>query len=215
MDDAEQADAYARADFADVNQSFIDRFVATFPAAAKGQVVDLGCGPADILVRLVQACPEVHGVGVDGAEAMLERGRTAIEAAGVSDRVRLIRGTLPGVDIGDASFDAVISNSLLHHLADPSVLWKEVLRLGRPGAPVMIMDLFRPATRGDAERIVEAYAKDEHAILKIDFYNSLLAAFTPGEVRQQLEDAGLSDLKVSEVSDRHLLIQGNLRKAEV
>lgn len=212
MDDEAQADAYARADFAEVNQSFVDQLVESFPEIAEGHVVDLGCGPADILIRLAHDCPKVTSVGVDGAEAMLALGRKAIDAKGLKARIRLVRGLLPGADVSPG-FDAVISNSILHHLADPSVLWRETKRLGRPGAAVYMADLSRPVSKADAERIVDAYAKDEHPILKVDFFNSLLAAFTPDEVSAQLAASGLGDLTVSMVSDRHLVVKGRLPDA--
>ena len=209
MDDEAQADAYARADFAEVNQSFVDHLVAEFPELENARVVDLGCGPADILVRLADRWPHVEAVGVDGAEAMLASGRQVIADRGLAPRIQLVRSMLPGADVVPG-FDAVVSNSLLHHLANPDVLWTEAVRLGKPGAAVVIVDLMRPESKAAAERIVETYAKDEQPVLKIDFYNSLLAAFTPGEVRQQLSNAGLSQLRVEEISDRHLRVQGRL-----
>ena len=210
MADPAQAQAYARADFAEVNQSFVDRFIDTFADAAEGYVVDLGCGPGDIVIRLATRAPSARFVGVDGAQAMLAYGREAVDEHGLHDRVDFVCSRVPGVDLAAGSFDAVISNSILHHLRDPDGLWQETLRLGRPGSAVFMMDLKRPASKSAAERIVESYAKNERPILKIDFYNSLLAAFTPGEVRQQLQDAGLTGLQVSEASDRHLLVQGRL-----
>ncbi len=50
-------------------------------------------------------------------------------------------------------------------------------------------------------------AAREDPILREDFYNSLCAAFTIEEVREQLVTAGL-DLMVARVSDRHMLISG-------
>jgi hypothetical protein len=70
------------------------------------------------------------------------------------------------------------------------------------------MDLIRPGTAGEARRLVETYSPDEPDILKRDFYNSLLAAFEIDEVKQQLKEAGLGGLKVSRVSDRHLIVYG-------
>jgi hypothetical protein len=52
------------------------------------------------------------------------------------------------------------------------------------------------------------YSPDEPEILRRDFYNSLLAAFEPKETRQQLAEAGLTELVVKEISDRHMLIFG-------
>src|SRR5438094_644174 len=59
MDDAAQALAYARADFADVNRGFVDRFRTMFPDLAGSRVVDLGCGPADIPIRLARTLPRL------------------------------------------------------------------------------------------------------------------------------------------------------------
>jgi hypothetical protein len=58
--------------------------------------------------------------------------------------------------------------------------------------------------------LVETYSADEPRLLRRDFYNSLLAAFTPVEVRSQLRRAGLRELKVEAVSDRHLLVFGQV-----
>ena len=54
MDEAEQARAYAQADFAEPNQRFVDCFEAEFPELQQGAVLDLGCGPGDIVLRLAR-----------------------------------------------------------------------------------------------------------------------------------------------------------------
>ncbi len=81
---------------------------------------------------------------------------------------------------------------------------------GAPGAAVLVMDLFRPESEADAWRIVEQYSASEPEVLKRDFFNSLCAAFTPDEVREQLAAAGLGALHVQTVSDRHLTVSGRL-----
>ena len=50
------------------------------------------------------------------------------------------------------------------------------------------------------------YSRDEPEVLRRDFYNSLLAAYRPEEVREQLDRAGLKRLRVEAVSDRHWLV---------
>ena len=211
MDGEEQARAYAAADFADVNQSFVDRFRATFPELSAGYVVDLGCGPADIPMRLSRALPRVEILAVDGARAMLQVGRDALLSAALGGRVRLIAGRVSGLPFADHRFDACISNSLLHHLRRPQALWTEIRRIGRQGAPLFVMDLSRPATSRAAREIVERAAGGESPILKQDFYNSLLAAFSVDEVRAQLDAAGLEDCTCAVVSERHWLVAGRLR----
>jgi ubiquinone/menaquinone biosynthesis C-methylase UbiE len=172
-------------------------------------VVDLGCGPGDVDVRLARAAPDVRITAVDGSAPMVALARHAVRAAGLDGRVTVMQGYVPGVALQGRRYDAILSKDLLHHLRDPSVLWREVSRLGRTGAAVGVMDLIRPATPGDARRIVDTAAAGEDPILREDFYYSLCAAFTIDELREQLATAGLT-FEIMKVSDRHMLIRGFL-----
>ena len=67
----------------------------------------------------------------------------------------------------------------------------------------------RPDSPQAARNIVETVAPNELPILKEDFYASLCAAFTPEEVKKQVNRSGLP-LQVTPVSDRHMVIQGVL-----
>lgn len=208
MNDPVQARAYAEADFSGPHQAFVTHFQRLFPDFFPPQAIDLGCGPADVALRFARAFPESIILGVDGASAMLALGRQAVAAEGLARRLRLQQSHLPDALLPAGNFDAVISNSLLHHLDDPAVLWQTVRHVARPGAAVLVMDLMRPANIQEAQGFTERYAADAPSILQHDFYHSLLAAYRPDEVRLQLEGAGLSQLRVEAVSDRHLLIWG-------
>lgn len=209
MDDEEQARAYSEADFAEPHERFVALFRAAFPTLVlDGTVLDLGCGPADVTARFARAFPAAKVHGVDGAEAMLARGRRRLAAEGLTDRVQLFRARIPDDAPPLSAYDAVVSNSLLHHLPEPSVLWSAAGRYARAGAPVFVMDLMRPETPADVERLVEEHAAGEPEVLRRDFKASLFAAFTVEEVRAQLRDARLGHLSVDAVSDRHLVVKG-------
>lgn len=211
MEDATQARAYSEADFEKPHEMCVDHFVASWPSSRgpiAGVAVDLGCGPADVTVRTARRCPGLVIDGVDGSDAMLDLGRARIEAAGLSNRVRLYRAFLPHEPLPRSGYDVVISNSILHQLHDPTVLWKTMWRGVARGAHVFLMDLRRPSSTVEAQRMVDTYADGEPEVLRHDFYASLCAAFTPEEVRQQLDDAGLGALDVNVISDRHLTITG-------
>jgi ubiquinone/menaquinone biosynthesis C-methylase UbiE len=208
MDDEQQSVAYAKADFSTSNQFFVDSVVRDFHGHMH-DVVDIGCGPGDVEVRLARAVPGVHITAVDGSAPMIALARVAVHSAGLDSRVTVVQGYIPGASLREHGYDAILSKDLLHHLPDPSVLWREVSRLGRTGGAVAVMDLIRPATPGDARRIVDAVAAGEDPILREDFYNSLCAAFTIDELREQLATAGLT-FDVMKVSERHVLIRGIL-----
>jgi ubiquinone/menaquinone biosynthesis C-methylase UbiE len=208
MDGEAEAAAYARADFSDSNQAYVADVVTSFPTQL-ARVVDLGCGPGDIAIRLNRAAPSTRITAVDGSRAMLAIARQALRTAGLEAKVSFLEGRVPGVALPAGSFDLVLSKDMLHHLPDPQVLWTEVRRLGRPGAAVCVVDLCRPATPAAAREIVERVSGAEHPLLKTDFYNSLCAAFTADEVRAQLSVAQLP-LAVSQLTERHLCVKGRL-----
>jgi len=159
-------------------------------------------------VRFARAYAGVVVDGIDGAEQMLALGRARIASQGLADRVQLAHGYVPGCALPRASYDAVISNSLLHHLHDPQALWSTVKRAAKRGAPVFVMDLMRPASEQAAHDLVDHYAAGEPKVLRDDFYASLLAAYTVDEVRTQLATSGLGALTVTTVTDRHFIVSG-------
>lgn len=212
MEGAEQALAYAEADFSESNSLFIRLLERLDPGALRtARALDLGCGPADIVCRFLRAYPQATCDALDGSPAMLEHARAALDRLpGVAARCRLLCECLPSPTLARGHYDLILSNSLLHQLHDPQVLWRTVREAAAPGAQVLVMDLMRPSSAGWVEALVATYAANEPELLRTDFRNSLRAAFEPQEVVEQLALAGLGDLEVAVVSDRHLAIYGRL-----
>ena len=210
MDLPHEASAYAIADFASVNAAFVDRLLdLAWNIDCPARCADLGTGPADIAIRVAQARPRWHIDAVDAAQAMIDLARAAVASSDVRN-VHLHLADAKATRLA-AGYDVIFSNSLLHHLPDPLPMWREVRRLARPGAVVFFRDLLRPATYDLAEEMVEQYAAGESNTLQQAFYRSLLSAFTPREIRQQLEEAGLGELEIRQSSDRHVDVSGVLR----
>jgi hypothetical protein len=70
------------------------------------------------------------------------------------------------------------------------------------------MDLLRPESSEAAQAIVDRYAANEPDILRRDFYNSLLAAFTEDEITSQLARMNLTRLLIDVIDDRHWVVGG-------
>ena len=205
----EQARAYAQADFEEPHSLFMKLFAERFPEeTAAGSVLDLGCGPADISLRFARAYPQAVIHGVDGSEAMLRFGEQAVHRGKLEERIQLLHCTLPTMDLPRKAYDVVISNSLLHHLRDPQVLWETIKQFALPEAPVLVMDLMRPSSQNQARDFTEIYTSSEPEILKQDFYNSLRAAYRSDEIQFQLQEAGLKHFSVEIGSDRHMIVWG-------
>jgi len=211
MDSEAQTRAYAEADFNESNSLFAEKFSEYFgDCAASGSMADLGCGPGDITIRMARKYPGWNVTGLDAGPNMLKLARERLESERLNGRVQFRQSYLPDESLPDASFDAVISNSLLHHLPQAQILWRSIVRLARIGAAVQVMDLMRPETEQEAQRLVDIYAADAPGVLRADFYHSLLAAYTPEEVSQQLLAAGLDRLKIEIPSDRHWIVRGRI-----
>jgi len=211
MDDAGQAQAYAQADFSEANGLFVDLLERLSPGPLSGYLLDLGCGPADIPWALARRHPTLHIDAVDGARSMLDLARRKIDAdAEVRQRIDLICEHLPCPTLPENAYQLIVSNSLLHHLAKPEVMWQTVAACAQSGAQVLVMDLARPASELAVDALVETYAINEPEVLRKDFRNSLFAAYSVAEVEAQLQTAGLHSLNVSMVSDRHLAVSGRI-----
>jgi trans-aconitate methyltransferase len=208
MVDPDQVSAYADADFATSDEAFAAACSAWFETCGLHQpatLLDLGCGPGNIAFRLAARLPDTHITGLDGSAPMLAaaQARTPPDA-----RLRWLHATLP-LEGPAGPWDAIVCNSLLHHLHDPAVLWNALRTLGRPGAPFAIGDLRRPDSPESALALTATYAAGAPDVLRRDFLASLHAAFEPDEVRAQLHAASL-DAEVLIVSDRHLRVLGRL-----
>jgi len=66
-----------------------DELVRFLADGLDGTVLDIGCGWAELLLRVVEAAPAAHGLGVDTDVSAIAHGRELAARRGVSDRVTL------------------------------------------------------------------------------------------------------------------------------
>jgi len=208
MDLPEEAAAYAHADFAEVNQAFVDRLVELGAQIRAARCVDLGTGPADIPIRLVRAQPGWRVTAVEASGPMLGFARHAVSQAGLDHAIELVQADAKDTGLDGRNFHVIFANSILHHVDNTLRFWQEVRRLAADGALVFFRDLARPRDLRSAGQVVDKYAANESELLRKEYERSLLAAYTPDEVRRQLAAAGLDRLKVEMVTDRHMDILG-------
>jgi demethylmenaquinone methyltransferase/2-methoxy-6-polyprenyl-1,4-benzoquinol methylase len=105
-------------------------------------VLDCGVGTAVLGAALAHALPAVRRIaGIDISSGMLARAAANLRAAGVAADLR--RADARQLPFPDASFDLVVSAHMLEHLDEPEAALREMLRVLRTGAPVVVV-----ATRG-------------------------------------------------------------------
>ena len=215
MDEAGQVLAYAHADFAASDAAMVERLGQLCGDDPGPSLLDLGCGPGNISLLLAARWPAAKVLGLDGAPRMLAVAQERLAGAPpeLAERLSFEQALLPLAAAGEleAHFSAVVCNSLLHHLHDPAALWQTVAQLGAPGAFVYVQDLRRPFSAEAVEALVASEMASAPEVLRRDYSASLHAAFSPEEVQQQLEQAGLAaQLQVAPLQERYLEVWGRL-----
>ena len=203
MDTTEEASEYDAMDHSVVNQRFVEDFLEAHGACGGGMILDVGTGTALIPIELARVDAGAKILAVDLAEAMLEMARRNVENSGWSDRIRLERVDAKGLKYPDASFESVISNSIIHHIPAPSPALAEMVRLVAPGGSLFVRDLARPESDAEVDQLVAMYAAEETLRAQALFSDSLHAALTLEEVRSIVSSLGLPPADVTMTSDRH------------
>jgi ubiquinone/menaquinone biosynthesis C-methylase UbiE len=194
MNDSKQATAYAGKDLDNAYWLFVQLLRKYFPDLVPNDaILDLGCGPAAIPLRLAKLFRHCQIHCVDGAAQMLIQGKQAVQREGLEEQVHFFLGNLPDkLPLPQDRYEMVISNSFLHHLTDPMILWNAIRDYSLPGGAILIVDLLRPTSEEEAQLLVNQYLPDAPQLLQQDMLLSLRAAYTLDEVKAQLEQANLT-----------------------
>lgn len=201
MDTAEEADGYNSMDHAEVNKLFVADLLEF--STEFNDVLDLGTGTALIPIELCEQHAECRVMAVDMAVSMLDLARYNIEVNQQTERIELAQVDAKKLSFDDDMFDAVISNSIVHHIPEPRACLEEAIRVTKPGGILFFRDLLRPETGDDVQRLVELYAGDEDDFQKKMFDDSLRAALSLEEIRELIASFEMDPDAVVATSDRH------------
>lgn len=204
MDTAREADEYDAMDHGEANARFVERLVEL---GARGRMLDVGCGPGHMALMICARVPDARVVGVDLARTMLAHARRHRAASEHGRRIALSVADAKHLGFADGAFDAVFSNTILHHIPDPLPFLRETRRVLRPGGVLLVRDLFRPATPERADELTALHAADATPYQRDLLRASLGAAFTQEELADLAARAGLGDAELVVDSDRHHSLQ--------
>lgn len=166
-------------------------------------VLDLGTGTAQIPIELCRRMKECRVMALDAAAHMLELARYNVEAAGLIERIQLVKADAKRLGFDDGTFDVVMSNSIVHHIPEPLATLREAVRVTKTGGLLFFRDLLRPDSKERLNELVETYAAGESAHARQMFSDSLHAALTLEEVRGLVASLGFAPATVQQTSDRH------------
>jgi ubiquinone/menaquinone biosynthesis C-methylase UbiE len=167
------------------------------------EILDLGTGTAQLAIELCRRAPGIRVVAIDAAESMLNVSRENVAAAQLIDRIELVLADAKRLPFEPGRFSVVISNSIVHHVAEPRALIEAAIRVTAPGGLLFHRDLARPSDEEELARIVARYAVDATSYQRTLFADSLRAALTIAEMQQLVAEFGFASETVAMTSDRH------------
>jgi SAM-dependent methyltransferase len=150
-------------------------------------VVDLGCGGGlDVFLAAQRVGPTGKAVGIDMTLDMVQRARAGAAKVGATN-VEFHLAEIDHLPLPDASVDCVISNCVINLAPDKAKVFREILRVLKPGGRVAISDiaLRQPLPPAVAEN-VQAYV------------GCIAGAIQISEYERMLREAGFDAVVVSE-----------------
>jgi ubiquinone/menaquinone biosynthesis C-methylase UbiE len=213
MDSPDEAREYDAMDHAAVNAAFVDDlFAAIERCDTLGplhisdrplEFLDCGTGTARIPIELANRSSRTFVTAVDLSAAMLALADVNIREAELASRIVLRTADGKRLPFDEDAFDAVISNTIVHHIPDPFPALAKMLRVLRPGGLLFVRDLFRPSSNDEVERLVALHAAGESERQQALLRDSLHASLTLDEIRVLIRKLGLAESNVKQTSDRH------------
>jgi ubiquinone/menaquinone biosynthesis C-methylase UbiE len=207
MDTAAEAVDYNSMDHSAVNRLFVDDLLAALPPDRRDveppRIFDAGTGTALIPLELMTRGIPFQITASDLAEQMLLVADKNIRNAGQTESIRLVRSDCKQLPDAAASYDAVMSNSIIHHIPEPLLTLKEMWRILKPGGLLFVRDLMRPIDQVSLDWIVTTYAGTANSHQQQMFRDSLHAALSLNEIGNLLAQIAIPSGCARATSDRH------------
>jgi demethylmenaquinone methyltransferase / 2-methoxy-6-polyprenyl-1,4-benzoquinol methylase len=117
--------------------------VSRVDVGADARVLDVATGTAAVAIELARRTG-CRVVGLDQSAEMLAEGRSRVDAAGLGDRIELVRGEAERLPFEDESFDGLTFTYLLRYVEDPRATLAELARVVRPGGTIAMLEFGLP-----------------------------------------------------------------------
>lgn len=102
------------------------RFAAARP---NDRILEVGVGGGHVLAKF----PDHKRTGIDLSPTMLGRARRRL-----GNDVELLQGSADQLPFEDNTFDVVLCTEVLEHVVDPNRVVRELMRVAKPGARVVV-----------------------------------------------------------------------------
>ena len=121
------------------------RMIASLELTGRERLLDVCTGTADVAIGAAhRKRSAARVVGVDFSGAMLAHGLAKVQGAGLSDRVRLIRGDAMTLPVRSDSVEAATIAFGIRNVQRPEIACQELFRVLRAGGHLAILEFGTP-----------------------------------------------------------------------
>jgi SAM-dependent methyltransferase len=141
-------------------------------------VLDLGSGGGiDVLLSAKRVAPDGKAYGLDMTDDMLALARQNQRKAGV-ENVEFLKGEIENIPLPDNSVDVIISNCVINLATDKARVFREALRVLKPGGRFAVSDVVvRGEVPAEIRRSMELWVGCiAGALEEIEYVKKLAAA---------------------------------------
>ncbi len=146
-------------------------------------VMDIGCGAGNYMVRLLQKVPGLNVTLVDLSQPMLTRAQQRVQAL-TTGTVTTKKGDFRTLDFGNKPVQAIVATAVLHHLrenADWEAAFARLYDLLQPGGSLWVFDLVQQQDSRLQELIYRERYGDYLTALKDEAYRDHVFAYIEQE----------------------------------
>jgi ubiquinone/menaquinone biosynthesis C-methylase UbiE len=124
-----------------------------------GTLLDIGTGPARLLLKLHQQSPGMRLVGIDSSAAMVTQAKQNVAQAGLSEFIEVKEGSASSIPFPYRSFDIVVSTVSMHHWKQPEACLNEIYRVLKDNSYALIYDIVSDTPKNTWNEIKQEFGR--------------------------------------------------------
>jgi ubiquinone/menaquinone biosynthesis C-methylase UbiE len=172
----------------------LDAIISHLTVEPGSRILDLGCGPGILPLRICASFGEGIGFrlyGIDISQQALQLGKKVVGSKGFKDNICLVKGDCEELPFQNNCYDGVVSNATINLLLDKKNGFEEIARVTKKEGTVVVGDC---TTRSNNRCIQESDDQLWSACIS--------GAPTEMEFRELAKGAGLEIVNVLDLTDQ-------------
>jgi ubiquinone/menaquinone biosynthesis C-methylase UbiE len=154
--------------------------LALFGALPDDLALDVACGSGGMAIPI--AARVKHVTAIDLTPAMIEQGKARQAEKGLTN-IDWIVGDVDPLPFGTDSFSLVMCGAAVHHFEGPAQVFREMVRVCRPGGRIVVRDLAFAPDKGAVFDAMERKRDPSHMrVLSLDELRALAEGLDVAEV---------------------------------